>query len=191
MRASFPRSDPQFVREVQPYLRHVPYLPEWATAYRNPSIVQHVLAGVIWILPPIGVVRILKIRGPREQTEELYYSSLTRTLTLYQRRLDELRLLPGLPLGLPNRDLDTGDWTKPGAYALTDRTYAKLLREITERAEPGATRAEAGHPELLCGAGCADLNEAPSGRLGASAEGPGATARHAGAPSIGGGEGVE
>jgi hypothetical protein len=131
--SKFPKGDPSSFETVQPYLRHVPYLPAWATAYRNPSIVQHVLAGVIWILPPIGVVRILKIRGPREQTEELYYSSLTRTLTLYQRRLDALRLLPGVPLGLPNRDLDTGDWTKPGAYALTDRTYAKLLREITEK----------------------------------------------------------
>ncbi|HEX6495442.1 MAG TPA: zinc dependent phospholipase C family protein [Acidobacteriaceae bacterium] len=131
--SKFPKGDPQSFETIQPYLRHVPYLPTWATAYRNPSIVQHVLAGVIWILPPIGVVRILKIRGPREQTEELYYSSLTRTLTLYQRRLDELRLLPEVPLALPNRDLDTGNWTKPGAYALTDRTYAKLLREITEK----------------------------------------------------------
>jgi hypothetical protein len=92
-----------------------------------------VLALVIRILPPMGAVRILKIRGPRAETQDLYYTSLKRTLTLYERRLDELRLLPAMPLGLPNRDLDTGDWTKPGAYGLTDRTYAQLLREITEK----------------------------------------------------------
>jgi hypothetical protein len=40
--------------------------------------------------------------------------------------------MPAMPLGLPNRDLDTGDWTKPGAYALTDQTYARLLHEITK-----------------------------------------------------------
>jgi hypothetical protein len=132
-RSNFPNNDPQSFEAIQPYLRHAPYLPAWATAYRDPSIVQHLLAGVIWILPPIGVMKILKIRGPREETEEMYYSSLKTTLTLYQRRLDDLRLLPGLPLQLPNRDLDTGDWTKPGAYRLTDETYAKLLREITEK----------------------------------------------------------
>jgi hypothetical protein len=132
-RSSFPKTDPPSFKTIQPYLRHAPYLPAWATAYRDPSIVQHVLAGVIWILPPIGVVKILKIRGPHEQTEDMYYSSLDRTLTLYQRRLEALRLLPELPLGLPNRDLDTGEWTRPGAYALTDRTYAQLLREITEK----------------------------------------------------------
>jgi hypothetical protein len=92
-----------------------------------------VLALVIRILPPIGAVRILKIRGPRAETEGLYYSSLKRTLTLYARRVDELRLLPAMPLGLPNRDLDTGNWTKPGTYGLTDRTYARLLQEITEK----------------------------------------------------------
>jgi hypothetical protein len=131
-RSKFSKGHPQSFETIRPYLRHAPYLPAWANAYRDPSIVQHLLAGVIWILPPIGVVRILKIRGPRPETEDLYYTSLKRTLTLYARRVDELRLLPAMPLGLPNRDLDTGNWTKPGTYGLTDRTYARLLQEITE-----------------------------------------------------------
>jgi hypothetical protein len=132
-RNNFPKDDPVSFAQVEPYLRHAPYLPDWARAYRGPGFGEHVLAMVIRILPPIGAVRILKIRGPRAKTEDLYYSSLKRTLTLYERRLDELRLMPAMPLGLPNRDLDTGDWTKPGAYALTDETYARLLREITEK----------------------------------------------------------
>jgi hypothetical protein len=132
-RKTFPKDDPASFREVKPYLGHAPYLPAWKDAYRGPGIGEHVLALVIRIAPPIGVVRILKIRGPRAQTEDLYYSSVKRTLTLYENRLDELRLLPAMPMGLPNRDLDTGDWTKPGAYRLTDETYAQLLREITER----------------------------------------------------------
>jgi hypothetical protein len=132
-RSRFSMGNPESFETVRPYLRHAPYLPAWANAYRDPSIVQHLLAGVIWILPPVGVVKILKIRGPREDTEDMYYTSLKRTLTLYDRRLDELRLLPLMPVELPNRDLDTGDWTRPGAYRLTDRTYARLLREITEK----------------------------------------------------------
>lgn len=129
----FPKDDPASFAKTEPYLRHVPYLPDWSHAYRGPDFGEHVLAVVIHVLPPIGTVRILKIRGPRAETEDLYYSSLNRTLTLYERRLDDLRLMPAMPLGLPNRDLDTGDWTKPGAYRLTDRTYAQLLREITEK----------------------------------------------------------
>jgi hypothetical protein len=33
---------------------------------------------------------------------------------------------------VPDRDLDTGERVKPGGYPLTDRTYAKLLAEVTE-----------------------------------------------------------
>lgn len=132
-RSSFPKDDPPAFETVKPYLRQAPYLPDWAHTYREPDFGEHVLAQVIRILPPIGPVQDLKIRGPRAETEEMFYSSLNRTLTLYERRLDTLRLLSAMPLGLPNRDLDTGDWTKPGAYARTDRTYARLLREITEK----------------------------------------------------------
>jgi hypothetical protein len=132
-RNDFPRNDPPAFRTVEPYLQQATYLPDWAHAYRAPDFGEHVLALVIRILPSIGPVEYLKIRGPREETEQLYYSSLSQTLTLYQRRLDMLRLMPAMPLRLPNRDLDTGDWTKPGAYALTDQTYARLLHEITKK----------------------------------------------------------
>jgi hypothetical protein len=129
----FPKDDPASFEKIEPYLGHAPYLPDWAHAYRGPDFGEHVLAQVIRILPPVGAVKYVKIRGPRSETEEMYYSSLDRTLTLYERRIDLLRLMPAMPLGLPNRDLDTGDWTKPGAYRMTDRTYARLLREITEK----------------------------------------------------------
>ena len=132
-RNDFPRDDPPAFQTVEAYLQQASYLPDWAYSYREPDFGEHVLALVIRILPPIGPVQYLKIRGPRAETEQQYYSSLSRTLTLYERRLDMLRLMPAMPLGLPNRDLDTGDWTKPGAYALTDQTYARLLREITEK----------------------------------------------------------
>jgi hypothetical protein len=33
---------------------------------------------------------------------------------------------------IANRDLDTGQVVKPGAYPLTDHTYAKLLFKLTE-----------------------------------------------------------
>ena len=114
-------------------LQHTPYRPGWSHLYRPPSFGEHVLATLIRILPPVGPVVFLKIRGPNVEAEQLYIRSVNRTLSIYAARLDRLRLLPGLPPAFPNRDLDTGDWTVPGTYALTDQTYARLLHKITSR----------------------------------------------------------
>lgn len=133
--ADFPKQDPPAFAKVEPYLHRAPYLPDWAGEYESPGVGDRLLGWLIRILPPVGPVQYVKIRGPREDTEQLYYLSLQRTLLLYKRRMDALRLLPGMPMGLPNRDLDTGDWTRPGAYALTDRTYARLLHRIVDEKE--------------------------------------------------------
>ena len=105
---------------------------------------EHVLAFVIRILPPIGAIAYLKIHVPNSETEHMYIRSVNRTMRIYDERLDRLRLLPEMPMSLPNRDLDTGEWTKPGAYALTDTTYAKLLHAITSKPDklvpPGLQR---------------------------------------------------
>ncbi len=128
----FPKQDPPAFLRIAPYLRRAPYLPVWAGEYRAPGFGDRLLGLLIRVLPPIGPIQVVKIRGPRADTEQLYYLSLQRTLLLYRHRLDTLRLLPGMSLELPNRDLDTGDWTRPGAYGLTDRTYARLLHEIVD-----------------------------------------------------------
>lgn len=132
----FPQDDAgrQF-RLLQHRLERTPYHPVWSNAYRAPQFGEHVLAAVIRILPGVGPIGFLKFRGPNADTEQLYIRSLNRTLDLYEERLHRLRLLPEFPPELPNRDLDTGDWTRPGAYALTDQTYAKLLKMITSRPE--------------------------------------------------------
>jgi hypothetical protein len=74
----------------------------------------------------------------------MYVRSVNHTVDIYCARLDKLRSLPEIPLRLPNRDLDTGEWTKPGAYALTDQTYAELLHVITSKPDrlvpPGLQR---------------------------------------------------
>jgi hypothetical protein len=53
----------------------------------------------------------------------------------YERMLRELAKDPKHALDLPNRDLDTGSLVRPGAYVLTDKTYAELLKHLT--ADPG------------------------------------------------------
>ncbi len=56
-------------------------------------------------------------------------------MTQFRNILHELQQGNDSPFALPNRDLDTGNLVKPGAYPLTDQTYAVLLRRVT--AEPG------------------------------------------------------
>jgi Zinc dependent phospholipase C len=135
-RGDLPRTDE--TPDFQLFERHrerVPYLPAWAHSYRGPDFGEHILAGLIKILPPIGAIDYLKIRVPTTDTEQMYFRSLNRTLLAYSNALDHLRLVPPALFHLPNRDLDTGDWTRPGAYALTDQTYAHLLHAIVSKPE--------------------------------------------------------
>jgi hypothetical protein len=119
-----------FARGVQ----HADFQAHWAATRKHAGFVTHVLAVVIFIIPKIGVVSDLAIRGPNKQTEQLYVRSVNDTMAQFRDVLHRLKEQPDPPIVLPNRDLDTGELVKPGAYSLTDKTYAELLRRIT--AEP-------------------------------------------------------
>jgi hypothetical protein len=90
-----------------------------------------VLAIVIVIVPKIGPVSDLAIRGPNQQTEEWYVRSVNDTMKEFHQELADLRTHTDSPLSLPNRDLDTGELIQPGSYPLTDKTYAELLQRLT------------------------------------------------------------
>ena len=90
------------------------------------------LAGLIFILPKIGTLALLKIRGPNPRTEDLYINSVNRSITALRLVLANF---DSISTYVPNRDLDTGEKVKPGGYKLTDRTYAKLLKDLTKHPE--------------------------------------------------------
>ena len=125
-------------------LVQIDYAKHFASAYRNPGIGAHLIAVFIPILPRIGALSYLAIKDPNPETEELYVKSLNLSVDLYRRHLEQLRDESTVSLALPNRDLDTGDVVKPGAYRRTDDTYAKLLERITSRPDravrPGIKR---------------------------------------------------
>jgi hypothetical protein len=112
----------------------------WEQYRKKPGIRTHLLAFVIVITPKIGPAADLAIRGPNQQTEEEYVESVNRTVDRYEELLAQLThsptAAPGVTMKLDNRDLDTGAKVRPGAYALTDATYAKLLGEITRLGAP-------------------------------------------------------
>ena len=124
---------------------------DWAAYHKKPGVETHLLAGVLWVLPKVGPLRMVAVKGPTAAAEADYMHSVVSSTTVLHERLAiftpvEARrertlsatsstetlgpLDPKHPL--PNRDLDTGQVVKPGGYPLTDTTYAELLKKLTE-----------------------------------------------------------
>ncbi len=131
-RGRFPAETPG--PELEQYERQVGQLPKeegWDQYRRKPGIRIHLLSGLIVIVPKIGTLQGLAIKGPTEETERAYVASVnlsTAALAVYLQRLMGTQI----DLGLEDRDLDTGQPVVPGGYVLTDRTYAQLLARVTK-----------------------------------------------------------
>jgi len=104
----------------------------WEQYRKNPGVGSHVLAGLIFVLPKVGILALLKIRRPNPRTEDLYINSVNRSIAALRLALANF---DSISMYLPNRDLDTGEKVKPGGYKLTDLTYAKLLSDLTKHPE--------------------------------------------------------
>ena len=123
---------------------------DWAAYKKKAGVGTHLLAGVLWILPKVGPLAMVAVKGPTAATEADYMHSVVSATSVIHERL--ALLTPGearrmrtfkvttstATLGpadqkhpLPNRDLDTGEVVKPGGYPLTDTTYAELLDRLT------------------------------------------------------------
>ncbi|MEO6981558.1 MAG: hypothetical protein ABI072_00395, partial [Edaphobacter sp.] len=105
---------------------------EWEKYRRKPGFRSHLFAGFIFILPKVGFLKLLAIKGPTPHTEDLYIKSVNRSIIALRLALNHFDTIDHY---LPNRDLDTGIRVEPGSYRLTDKTYAKLLRELTKHPE--------------------------------------------------------
>jgi hypothetical protein len=109
---------------------------------RHPTFLTYLVAGAIFITPKIGAASELAIKIPDDHTESLYMASVNRTIDASEALLRGLTTgQAGTLRGLVNRDLDTGEQTKPGAYALTDKTYARLVHELVDRSETSVSPA--------------------------------------------------
>jgi hypothetical protein len=128
----------------------------WQAYRHRAGIETYLLAGVVFICPKIGPLKLLAIKGPSESTEIDYAHSVAVSVTDLRKALwrftpREARYKgPIPPLGsllhpnhsqpekrdphhpLPNRDLDTGHVVQPGGYPLTDATYAHLLHRLVQ-----------------------------------------------------------
>jgi hypothetical protein len=124
---------------------------DWAAYRKKAEVRTHLLAGVLWVLPKVGPLQMVAVKGPTAAAEADYMHSVVSATTVLHERLAlftpvEVRQTRTLTattstetLGpveaahpLPNRDLDTGQVVKPGGYSLTDTTYAELLHRLTQ-----------------------------------------------------------
>jgi len=101
----------------------------WEAYRKAPGVRSHMYAGFIRILPKVGFLKLLDIRGPQPQTEDLYIKSLNRSIAAMRIVLTDYDTLHTY---VTNRDLDTGARIKPGSYILADKTYARLLATIVK-----------------------------------------------------------
>ncbi len=130
----------------------------WQAYRRKPGIGTYALAGIIFIVPKIGPLKLVAVKGPTEDTEADYLHSVVLSAAALRQRLaiftpvadripapaygpQESMQTPAEAAGtaepsrdphhpLPNRDLDTGHVVQPGGYSLTDSTYAGLLHRL-------------------------------------------------------------
>ncbi|MGA7521567.1 MAG: zinc dependent phospholipase C family protein [Acidobacteriaceae bacterium] len=102
-------------------------------AYRKhkPSFETRIVAALIFILPKVGVLSDLAIPGFGRDSEEKYVESVDLASDRYLDLLHELARKNQDGFAVPDLDLDTGYPTRPGTYHLTDKTYAALLRQVT------------------------------------------------------------
>jgi hypothetical protein len=112
------------------YLSRKQYEKEWGTTYRKPGIGSRILAFFLRIVPKKGPFSALAFKIPTQQTEDMYIKSVDSTVEEYAALLHDTRVQD---LKLPNKDCDTGRDTKAGEYALTDKSYERLLDKLSDK----------------------------------------------------------
>jgi hypothetical protein len=112
------------------YLSRKGYEKEWGSRYRKPGVGTRILAFFLRLMPKVGPFRALSFKIPTTRTEDMYIKSVDLTVEDYRNLLRETR---ADKLQIPNKDFDTGKDTRAGEYQLTDKSYERLLDQLTDR----------------------------------------------------------
>ena len=116
-------------RRFRYLLSRTEYEKNWGTRYDRPGFAAKFLAVIVKLLPKVGPLKTLDIKPPTPRTEAMYIKSVEETVNNYR----SLLLKAGAnDFKLADDDLDTGSPTEPGEYALSDKTYARLLQKLAE-----------------------------------------------------------
>src|SRR5713226_3122869 len=130
-RGQMVKDTPNFnAKKFRYHLSRANYQSEWGTVYRRPGVGARILAFFLKLAPKVGPFKAVNFKIPNQQTEDMYIKSVNQTVEEYGRLLGEVR---SGTLELPNRDFDTGRDTRAGEYALTDKTYAHLVDDLSNK----------------------------------------------------------
>lgn len=116
-------------RKYRYYLSRTNYEREWGREYQRPGFGTRVLAFFLKLVPKKGPFSGLSFKIPSQKAEDEFVQSIDNTVETYAKYLTEVQ---NENLRLVNKDCDTGRDTRPGEYALADKTYAHLLRDLTD-----------------------------------------------------------
>jgi hypothetical protein len=111
------------------YLSRSGYDKEWGTKYRRPGFGARILAILLKLIPKVGPFKAVGFKIPTPQTEDMYIKSINATVENYSAMLHDVAKAD---FQLPNLDFDTGRETKAGEYSLADKTYARLLDDLSK-----------------------------------------------------------
>ena len=106
------------------------YERSWGHNYEQPGRGTRLLAALLNRMPMIGPLKGLDFKEPTKKTEDIYITSINKTVDDYQRLLAILK--QGSP-PLEDRDLDTGAETIQAEYVLADETYDKLVVQLANK----------------------------------------------------------
>jgi Zinc dependent phospholipase C len=112
------------------------YRKYWGRDYQPPTLGERFLAFLVSIIPKIGPLKVLELRTPTPQTEQMFEASFNAALDHYRKLLTEVDA--GQP-DMPNDNFDTGSVTGPGKYWLNDETQAELLDALAKQNFSGAS----------------------------------------------------
>jgi hypothetical protein len=130
-RKQLARESPNFQKRKFLYrISRTEYEKSWGSAYQRPGFGTRFLAAVLSILPKVGPFKGLGFDDPTQRTEDLYIKSINKTYEDYKRLLEQAKT--AIP-DLSDRDLDTGEPTRPAEYTLADDTYAKLVTQLADK----------------------------------------------------------
>lgn len=105
----------------------------WGKQYRHPGLGAHLIAFLVRILPKKGPLKALKLKIPSADDQKTYLASMQKTLQTFESDLSVLRQehTSQPHLQLADLDFDTGRNAQLGEYPLADKTYARLLAQLT------------------------------------------------------------
>jgi acetyltransferase-like isoleucine patch superfamily enzyme len=130
-RGQMVKDTPNFnAKQFRYYLSRANYQSEWGTVYRRPGVGARILAFFLKLVPKVGPFKAVNFKIPNQQTEDMYIKSVDQTVEGYGRLIGEVR---SGTLQLPNRNFDTGRDTQAGEYVLTDKTYAHLVDDLSNK----------------------------------------------------------